>query len=1254
MSTEEDELQRNSSVSEYDEDEDDDDTDSGAGSDDFDLFELGEIGEELCQVGNRYCSIPLELYDLPDLTEILSVDSWNNYLTEEERFSLAEYLPALDQGEFMCTLKELFSAGNFHFGSPLVQLFNMLKGGLCEPRVAIYHQTLKSLQKRTHYHQLQNYQNSMVASLIQVKDAWKNCYGYGIGERLRVLNLMRSEKSLVYEKMEDSGLETDSSGREESVDGLWTKRVKDIRLGSKMGGRAVSTVSPTMDLSSLYGKRNAKGILKFAGSKVPSVEELMCRFPSSHHGLETRIHQEPVIWYDSRTARGYKKTKVGLIKQEKKHEHLKSEDGFNFDSFRDMPWSLKNDTLDSLGRNRCVDQTKGVGKLTKKQINERTSFDYNFQDAGKKGKYFDLPRQHEVEDRMNTAKNRAQHLLLKGNQEDWLRGTQPFRPGKIQTEDFSMDRPRKFDDWDIRSKKWKMGPEFQTGINHFGHDPKIKSYSAFPPQVKDRLFPSNYIAKTSQQKIKRDSVQNGGLNMEELRGVGMFTHSDETESESSEQDDVEEDINPWRRNLGFSRGASEGCGSASVKSVTNPTKANMFLRKNKQSCRTLGVKYSSKNGVAVDEQLLMSEGIYSSKGGKKGKTRGSRYLHNHVTGDSVNNGHMQLEYGEKLHQPAERKQKGRFDHDYSVPLPNHMQDYSDNEEDELHVAPRLVGNHSVIDNLGKKVHERPNMSLSGCNSLTKKRKGKTDVTYRDALDESDLLHSSPQEQSGEPKWSIRNMEVESDYLANLVKSEPHIEERGLADVEPETPAKPFTLITPTVHTGFSFSIMHLLSAVRVAMITPLAEDVYENTDACILAQGHKNLPSLTVQEIVNRVRSNPGDPCILETQEPLQDLVRGVLKIFSSKTAPLGAKGWKTLIFYEKSSKSWTWIGPVSSRSSDPDIVDEETSSMAWGLPHKMLVKLVDSFANWLKSGQETLQLIGSLPAPPFMFMQPNLDEKERFRDLRAQKSLNTISPSSEEVRAYFRKEEILRYLVPDRAFSYTAADGRKSIVAPLRRCGGKLTSKARDHFMLKPDRPPHVTVLCLVRDAAARLPGSIGTRADVCTLIRDSQYIVENVGDAQINQVVSGALDRLHYERDPCVQFDSDRKLWVYLHRDREEEDFEDDGTSSTKKWKRPRKNAPEQSDQGTVNVAYHGTREQLTCASAAAYELGSGLYVEPSSMYAGEGEELLHNDLRSNGEENHEPFVGLARRRVIRGHPIGWEAHDLNSFARGQNGMS
>ena len=41
------------------------------------------------------------------------------------------------------------------------------------------------------------------------------------------------------------------------------------------------------------------------------------------------------------------------------------------------------------------------------------------------------------------------------------------------------------------------------------------------------------------------------------------------------------------------------------------------------------------------------------------------------------------------------------------------------------------------------------------------------------------------------------------------------------------------------------------------------------------------------------------------------------------------------------------------------------------------------------------------------------------------------------------------------------------------------------------------------------------------------------------MSSVVSGALDRLHYESDPCVKFDIDKKLWFYLHREKNLEEF-------------------------------------------------------------------------------------------------------------------
>eukprot|EP00268_Persea_americana_P046325 TRINITY_DN4770_c0_g2_i2.p1 TRINITY_DN4770_c0_g2~~TRINITY_DN4770_c0_g2_i2.p1 ORF type:complete len:1279 (-),score=316.26 TRINITY_DN4770_c0_g2_i2:1011-4649(-) len=1212
------------------------------------------------------------------------MDTWNNCLTEEERFGLAEYLPDVDQATFMSTLKELFAGSNFHFGSPLNQLFHMLKGGLCEPRVALFRRGLNFLERRRHYHHLRKYQNSMVSSIIQIRDAWENCAAYSIEERLRLLNILRSKKSLMYEEGDMLGSETDSSVREESINGLWSKRGKDGRLGTKSSSLAVYTRRPSLDVSSQgkpmalepakYRKQNPKGVLDVTALKASSKKDRMAilgRFPSLNHGLEMKsrpsvlsssLHQhDRVVGYDSGTVRrpqghmiaadhggeqargvGIQKkrsmglgvtvaNRVNLLKSGKRQEFLKN---YNADlhaglgeevteSYSSMPFPVKNENFPYSKKNAKTME------VTVKPVNDR------YYEHGKKAKYPKKLHRTLVEGRLQHAKECGPDFLSKGSRVDWLSSSQPFRNGKTREEALSIDHQDKFADWDFRNKKRKTGEEFMTGKRSTGLDSKIKTYRTASPQMNESYFPSDHRARTS-DKIRRNCTQNGGLKMEDRKGSRMFTRNEETESDSSGQLDKNEDIIHSTRRLGDLSGIVGG--GLSVSASSDLRKVNKIVRmaKNEYDQVLDGVLHASVKVGGLGEQSNMPEiEIFSSKGKKRDKMSELSYLHyhavEHLEKNSSNstksadvrkqiykstNSQMQGGPSERLKVPllkacSERKLKGKVDMGSSVPGSNYIAS-GVLEAGGLHATPKSVGNQASSNRSGKKsqmteanFHDASPLTLSGCNPVIRKRKGKVDATYVEGSDEPNFLQSSTPDFS---KKRVKNKVDDEPNSSPIVTSDALISERGMVELEPETKPlkKPFTLITPSIHTGFSFSIVHLLTAVRIAMVTVHAEDASEvgnhlekidgrmnlkdghdgklEGGAGLLSHenmhmdhsehiGQKSVPSLTVREIVDRVRSNPRDPCILETQEPLHDLVRGVLKIFSSKTAPLGAKGWKALVSYEKSIKSWSWIGPISS-SSDHETGEEETSAEAWGVPHKMLVKLVDSFANWLKNGQETLKLIGSLPPPPVP--TPNMGEKERFRDLRAQKSLITINPSSDEVRLYFRKEEFLRYSIPDRAFSYTAADGRKSTVAPLRRGGGKPTSKARDHFMLKPDRPPHVTILCLVRDAAARLPGSIGTRADVCTLLRDSQYIVEVVSDAQVNQVVSGALDRLHYELDPCVQFDAERKLWVYLHRDREEEDFEDDGTSSTKKWKRPRKEHPNLSViGGEDDVVHQGTED-------------------------------------------------------------------------------
>lgn len=151
------------------------------------------------------------------------------------------------------------------------------------------------------------------------------------------------------------------------------------------------------------------------------------------------------------------------------------------------------------------------------------------------------------------------------------------------------------------------------------------------------------------------------------------------------------------------------------------------------------------------------------------------------------------------------------------------------------------------------------------------------------------------------------------------------------------------------------------------------------------------------------------------------------------------------------------------------------------------------------------------------------------------------VVPASDEEIYEFREQERRRYENPHMAFTYKQ-HGYESVVGPVKGIYTQAPgiSKARDHNTLVADRPNFVTILALVRDATARLPNGEGTRTDICELLKSSQYISIQATDQILQTIVSGALDRMHTEIDPCVKYDAKRKLWIYLHRNRSEEEFE------------------------------------------------------------------------------------------------------------------
>ncbi|XP_050203846.1 uncharacterized protein LOC126653895 [Mercurialis annua] len=165
--------------------------------DDSDDCELADLHCEHGMVQGQICSIPFELYDLPDLREILSLDTWNSCLTEEERFYLSAYLPDMDRQTFCLTMKELFEGNDLFFGNPLDIFFQRLRGGLYPPKLAQLREGLQFLERRKYYYSLKSYHVRMTQMFTDMRGLWDQLeLNSGVAERISLWNKRRKQKAI--------------------------------------------------------------------------------------------------------------------------------------------------------------------------------------------------------------------------------------------------------------------------------------------------------------------------------------------------------------------------------------------------------------------------------------------------------------------------------------------------------------------------------------------------------------------------------------------------------------------------------------------------------------------------------------------------------------------------------------------------------------------------------------------------------------------------------------------------------------------------------------------------------------------------------------------------------------------------------------------------------------------------------------------------------------------------------------------------
>uniref|UniRef100_A0A3Q4MDH3 Nuclear factor related to kappa-B-binding protein n=1 Tax=Neolamprologus brichardi TaxID=32507 RepID=A0A3Q4MDH3_NEOBR len=328
-------------------------------------------------------------------------------------------------------------------------------------------------------------------------------------------------------------------------------------------------------------------------------------------------------------------------------------------------------------------------------------------------------------------------------------------------------------------------------------------------------------------------------------------------------------------------------------------------------------------------------------------------------------------------------------------------------------------------------------------------------------------------------------------------------------------------------------------------------------------KGTMHTPSAPPANIINSLPDTPSTPVVeeyLSSPVPVEEIVASFFSLLENILRTEGPAS--TSVLEEKvqiwqSSPASSINAWFSSASCWSDLVVQalqflagETKDGMMALPSGFspFVEFSDECQQWRWIGptQDTEKDLSALcqlwlDSKDFIVKTENEETLEMTSPTPRLSTDYVVRPSTGDERQVFQVQEQQRYNQPHKAFTFRM-HGFESVVGPVKGVFDKEMSlnKAREHTLLRSDRPPYVTILSLVRDAAARLPNGEGTRAEICELLKDSQFLAPDVTSAQVNTVVSGALDRLHYEKDPCVKYDIGRKLWIYLHRNRSQEEFE------------------------------------------------------------------------------------------------------------------
>nr|KYP51159.1 Nuclear factor connected with kappa-B-binding protein [Cajanus cajan] len=117
-------------------------------------------------------TVPQEIFDLDNLSEVLSYEVWKTHLSENERNLLMNFLPSGSEPHQV--VEELLAGINYSFGNPFLKWQDIFPCDLHPDTIVDRERRLKS-EKKEYYSYIHNYHNDMIGFLSKLKNKWQSC-----------------------------------------------------------------------------------------------------------------------------------------------------------------------------------------------------------------------------------------------------------------------------------------------------------------------------------------------------------------------------------------------------------------------------------------------------------------------------------------------------------------------------------------------------------------------------------------------------------------------------------------------------------------------------------------------------------------------------------------------------------------------------------------------------------------------------------------------------------------------------------------------------------------------------------------------------------------------------------------------------------------------------------------------------------------------------------------------------------------------